>query len=92
MYKKPFTSEELKIQDSIQEVRNLFANNGVNSDGVAMSIEDTLATPNMPMAFKRVIEEYVIDAIEPNLIGTQLLQRSSFPHFRRNGGRRSEHW
>ena len=42
MYKKPFTSEELKIQDSIQEVRNLFANNGVNSDGVAMSIEDTL--------------------------------------------------
>lgn len=82
MYKKPFTSEELKIQDSIQEVRNLFANNGVNSDGVAMSIEDTLATPNMPMAFKRVIEEYVIDAIEPNLIGTQLLQRISVDPFR----------
>ena len=75
MSTKPYTQEELKIKDSIQEVRHLFATNGINSDGVAMTISDTLATPNMPLAFKRVIEEYVIDAIEPNLIGTSLLQR-----------------
>ena len=72
---KPYTSEELKIQDNIQEVRNLFATNGVSSDGVKLDFMDTLATPNMPLAFKRVIEEYVIDAIEPNLIGLSLLQR-----------------
>lgn len=75
MSTKPYAQEELKIKDSIQEVRHLFATNGINSDGVAMTISDTLATPNMPLAFKRVIEEYVIDAIEPNLIGTSLLQR-----------------
>lgn len=75
MSTKPYTQEELKIKDSIQEVRHLFATNGINSDGVAMTISDTLATPNMPLAFKRVIEEYIIDAIEPNLIGTSLLQR-----------------
>lgn len=74
MFKKPYTSEELEIKDSIQEVRTLFATNGVNNDGVKLSITDTLATPNMPLAFKRVIEEYVIEGIEPNLIGTQLLQ------------------
>lgn len=81
MSTKPYTSEELAIKDSIQEVRTLFATNGVNNDGVKLSITDTLAVPNMPLAFKRVIEEYIIDAIEPNLIGSQLLRTINVPPY-----------
>lgn len=84
---KKFDKTYAEEAQSIQFIRGLFDNGGKTVDGEQISISDAVtgnieslkvsdafATPNFPIAFKRVIEEFVIDAIEPNLIGHKLLQ------------------
>ena len=84
---KKFDKTYAEEAQSIQFIRGLFDNGGKTVDGEQISISDAItgnieslkvsdafATPNFPIAFKRVIEEFVIDAIEPNLIGHKLLQ------------------
>lgn len=85
---KKFDEVYAKEKESIQFIRGLFDNSGKTADGASVSISDALsgnipelkisdafATPNFPIAFKRVIEEFVISAVEPNLIGQRLLQK-----------------
>ena len=72
------TEEKLNIRDELQTLHSLFKNNGRDITGEVMSIKDTLATPNIATIMKRVIEEVVLEGIEPNLIGQSLLQRIEF--------------
>ena len=85
---KKFDEVYAKEKESIQFIRGLFDNSGKTADGTSVSISDALtgnipelkfsdafATPNFPIAFKRVVEEFVISAVEPNLIGQRLLQK-----------------
>lgn len=85
---KKFDEVYAKEKESIQFIRGLFDNSGKTADGASVSISDALtgnipelkfsdafATPNFPIAFKRVVEEFVISAVEPNLIGQRLLQK-----------------
>ncbi|RKW66907.1 MAG: hypothetical protein D8B58_10610 [Veillonella sp.] len=62
------TEEKLNIRDELQTLHSLFKNNGRDITGEVMSIKDTLATPNIATIMKRVIEEVVLEGIEPNLI------------------------
>lgn len=78
VFRDKWTSEELKIKDDIGQLRHVMSNGGVNQDGAVTSISDAISTPSAPMAFKRVITEIVQEAIEPNLIGTQLLSRIDY--------------
>ena len=66
-------NKEFKIEDSVRELRSVFAT-GHNTDGAELEIRDALALPNFPIAFKRVVTEMLLDTIEPQLIGTSLLQ------------------
>ena len=72
------TEDKLNIRDELQTLHSLFKNNGRDITGEVMSIKDTLATPNIATIMKRVIEEVVLEGIEPNLIGQSLLQRIEF--------------
>ncbi len=73
-----WTPEELDKKDEINDFRYVFRNGGVTPDGARMSIQDAISTPSSPMMFKRVITEVVQEAIEPNLIGTSLLNRIDY--------------
>lgn len=73
IHNTPWTAEELKIKDSINEIYGAFHNGGIDSEGCKMRIKDAITTPSAPMAFKRVITEIVQEAIEPVLIGTRLI-------------------
>lgn len=70
-----WTPKELEIQDDINDFRYTFRNGGTDVSGASVSISDALSTPHAPLMFKRVISEIVQEAIEPNLIGTSLLNR-----------------
>lgn len=73
-----WTPEELKVKDEIQDLRHVFNNGGYTEDGAKLTLSDAISTPSAPMAFKRVITEVVQEAIEPNLIGTGLLNRIDY--------------
>lgn len=66
-------AKEFTIQDSVHELKSLFAT-GRGMLGDELEIKDALAMPNFPLAFKRVVLEMLVDTIEPNLIGTSLLE------------------
>ena len=73
-----WTGAELEKKDDIEDFRFVFRNGGVTADGDRMSIQDAISTPSSPLMFKRVITEIVQEAIEPNLIGTSLLNRIDY--------------
>lgn len=73
-----WTPEELKIVDEIDNFRFAFRNGGIDSNGAKLQISDAISTPSAPLMFKRVITEVVQEAIEPNLIGTSLLNRIDY--------------
>lgn len=73
-----WTPEELEIRDEIAHFRYAFRNGGLTPEGDRMSISDAISTPSSPLMFKRVITEIVQEAIEPNLIGTGLLNRIDY--------------
>lgn len=73
-----WTPEELDLKDEIQDFRFVFRNGGKTPDGDKMTIQDAISTPSSPMMFKRVITEVIQEAIEPNLIGTSLLNRIDY--------------
>ena len=73
-----WTPEEIEHADEICQFRDAFRNGGITSEGTKLTIQDALSTPNAPIMFKRVITEVMREAIEPNLIGTSLLQRIDF--------------
>ncbi len=77
-FRDHWTPDELKIQDEIADLRFTFRNGGINQDGCKTSIEDAISTPSSPLTFKRVISEVVQEAVEPNLIGTSLLNRIDY--------------
>lgn len=73
-----WSQEELEIKDEINDFRHVFRNGGRTVDGDKMQIADAISTPHAPLMFKRVITEVIQEAIEPNLIGTSLLNRIDF--------------
>lgn len=73
-----WSPEELAIRDEISDFRYVFRNAGMTPDGAKMTVQDAISTPSSPMMFKRVITEIVQEAIEPNLIGTSLLNRIDY--------------
>lgn len=73
-----WTDKELKIKDEIAQFRHAFRNGGMIDGGNRLTIQDAFATPNAPIMFKRVVQEVIQEAIEPNLIGTRLLSRIDF--------------
>jgi hypothetical protein len=73
-----WSPEELKIKDDIDHFRYTFRNGGMTPEGDRMSITDAISTSGSPLMFKRVISEIVQEAVEPNLIGTSLLNRIDY--------------
>ena len=73
-----WSPEELAAKDDIADFRYVFRNGGVTPDGDRMSLQDAISTPSSPLMFKRVITEIVQEAVEPNLIGTSLLNRIDY--------------
>lgn len=73
-----WTADELEIRDEIADFRYAFRNGGLTQDGAKLTIEDAISTPSSPLMFKRVISEVVQEAIEPNLLGTSLLNRIDY--------------
>lgn len=73
-----WTQEELELKDEIVDFRHAFRNGGRTLDGAKLTIEDAISTPHAPLMFKRVVTEVLQEAIEPNLIGTSLLNRIDF--------------
>ena len=70
----------LQIADEMDVFRSAFKNNGAvtgeldkNGSPVRLSFADAITSTSHPIAFKRVIEELVIEGVEPNLIGHKLL-------------------
>lgn len=70
-------NKEFTIQDSIENVQSIM-HTGRSKDGIEMSFSDALATPNFPVAFRAVVTTLVQEAIQPMLIGANLLQRLNF--------------
>lgn len=62
----------MSIQDSVDNIKSVFRT-GHDLAGYPMTLSDALALPNFPIAFKRVVVELIQEEIEPELIGTKLL-------------------
>lgn len=73
IHNTPWTQDELKIKDDINDLYQTMNNGGVTPDGVRLTVSDAIAVSNAPVMFKRVITEVMQEAIEPVLVGTRLL-------------------
>ena len=71
-------NKDITLQDSVNSLASIMYTGGYSPDGVHIEFRDALATPNFPMAFKKVVTTIVQEAIEPILIGEKLLTRLSF--------------
>ena len=60
------------------ELRAVIDNGGYSPDGILMDVRDALNTADNPLKLKRIYTEYVQQAIQPELIGTRLLQTIRF--------------
>lgn len=67
--------EEVAIKDSIENVYSAFRTGGYDAKGQFLEIKDALSTQDSHLAFARAITEIVQETIEPNLIGTYLLNQ-----------------
>ena len=73
-----WTQDELTNKEVISDMIHVIENGGLNPDGAKITVADALSTPNAPLIMKRTITEVVVEAIEPNLLGTRLLQEIGF--------------
>ena len=82
--------EEEKMQDQVntavadhyksrfKQFDFVWRNNGTDVDGNQFKLTDMYSVPDAPVMMPRVISNVVREAIEPLLIGTQLLQRINY--------------
>ena len=55
-------NKDITLQDSVNSLASIMYTGGYSPDGVHIEFRDALATPNFPMAFKKVVTTIVQEA------------------------------
>ena len=61
--------------DAADEYRFIWDNNGLDSDGKSWTVQDMYSTPDAAWMMPKVVSEIAIEAIEPMLLITGLMQK-----------------
>lgn len=66
------------FNDKLDELRFIWDNNGMSADGVKWRVEDMYSTPDAPWMMPKIVAEQALDAIEPQLLMTSMMQKIAF--------------
>ncbi|MDD3412446.1 MAG: hypothetical protein PHY47_00435 [Lachnospiraceae bacterium] len=66
------------FNDKLDDFRFIWDNNGMAADGVKWRVEDMYATPDAPWMLPKIVSEVALDAIEPQLLMTSMMQRIGY--------------
>jgi len=64
-----------QLSDNVDEFNFIWKNNGTTPTGERLSISDALSTTHAPLLFPKVISRIVKEAMEPMLVGANLLTK-----------------
>lgn len=66
------------FNDRLDDLRFIWDNNGLASDGTKWEVEDMYSTPDSPWMMPKIVSEQALEAIEPQLLMTSLLQKIQY--------------
>lgn len=66
------------FNDKLDDLRFIWDNNGMASNGEKWRIEDMYSTPDAPWMMPQIVSEQALDAIEPELLMSSLMQRIQY--------------
>lgn len=64
--------------DRADNLRFIFENRGADANGVMHTLQDAFATPDAPWMLPKLMVEYVLESIEPQLMITSLMQKIQY--------------
>lgn len=67
-----------KFNDEVANYRMIWDNNGLAADGIEWTIKDMYATPDAPWMMPKIVSEQALEAIEPMLLMTELMQKVQY--------------
>ena len=67
-----------KYNKNLDEYRFMWYNDGLSADGMEMTIKDMYSTPDAPWMMPKIVSEQAMEAIEPMLLMTNLMQKISY--------------
>lgn len=66
------------FNDRLDDLRFIWDNNGMATDGAKWKVEDMYSTPDAPWMMPKIVSEQALDAIEPQLLMTSLMQKIQY--------------
>ncbi len=66
------------FNDKADEYRFIWDNNGLSPVGEKWSVQDMYSTPDAPWMMPKIVSEQALDAIEPELLMTSLMQKIQY--------------
>lgn len=64
--------------DQAGNYRMIWDNNGLDSEGIEWTIKDMYSTPDAPWMMPKIVTEQALEAIEPMLLMTELMQKIQY--------------
>lgn len=64
--------------DQVGNYRMIWDNNGMDSEGLEWTVKDMYSTPDAPWMMPQIVTEQALEAIEPMLLMTELMQRINY--------------